>query len=303
MTAPQVATNRRRHHAPAGASALAAGGGARSGRNGASGTRHGLDGGVVGGGGHTGEPAKIAVDPSEGMPAVVPEAVIEAVPQPLRYMAREYDEVTGLYQVRARWYDAQYGRFVSEDPIGLAGGHQSLPVRRERSRQQSGPVRPVCALADWIEIKDAKGQLIAVQIIGIYMHGDDCQDPDGGGGGGDGRRQPTDKQREYIECVASQWLTTGHTILSRLNSGLIFVTDQRPRNQSPRAVMWTHTELPTQPIVIFGGPHGTNGGAFASPVATFAFYLGHEPRHVAQSDGTLMPRRLLKKGAGVTRVK
>jgi RHS repeat-associated protein len=43
------------------------------------------------------------------------------VPQPLRYMAREYD-VTGLYQVRARWYDAQYGRFISEDPIGLAGG-------------------------------------------------------------------------------------------------------------------------------------------------------------------------------------
>jgi RHS repeat-associated protein len=51
-----------------------------------------------------------------------PEAVTEGVAQPLRYMAREYDEVTGLYQVRARWYDAQYGRFVSEDPIGLAGG-------------------------------------------------------------------------------------------------------------------------------------------------------------------------------------
>ena len=30
--------------------------------------------------------------------------------------------MTGLYYVRARWYDPHLGRFVSEDPIGLAGG-------------------------------------------------------------------------------------------------------------------------------------------------------------------------------------
>jgi hypothetical protein len=30
--------------------------------------------------------------------------------------------LTGLYYYRARWYDAQVGRFISEDPIGLAGG-------------------------------------------------------------------------------------------------------------------------------------------------------------------------------------
>lgn len=44
------------------------------------------------------------------------------VTQPLGYMAREYDETIGLYNVRARWYDPHQGRFVSEDPIGLAGG-------------------------------------------------------------------------------------------------------------------------------------------------------------------------------------
>jgi RHS repeat-associated protein len=44
------------------------------------------------------------------------------VEQPLRYMAREFDDVSGLYYVRARWYDPAQGRFVSEDPIGLAGG-------------------------------------------------------------------------------------------------------------------------------------------------------------------------------------
>jgi RHS repeat-associated protein len=46
----------------------------------------------------------------------------EAVPQPLRYMGRELDAATGLYYVRNRWYDVHQARFISEDPLGLAGG-------------------------------------------------------------------------------------------------------------------------------------------------------------------------------------
>lgn len=38
------------------------------------------------------------------------------------YTGRELDPDTGLYYYRARWYDPQAGRFVSEDPIGFAGG-------------------------------------------------------------------------------------------------------------------------------------------------------------------------------------
>ena len=38
------------------------------------------------------------------------------------YTGRERDELTGLYYYRARWYDAQVGRFISEDPIGFGGG-------------------------------------------------------------------------------------------------------------------------------------------------------------------------------------
>ena len=39
----------------------------------------------------------------------------------LQYTGRENDG-TGLYYYRARYYSPKWGRFISEDPIGLAGG-------------------------------------------------------------------------------------------------------------------------------------------------------------------------------------
>ena len=39
-----------------------------------------------------------------------------------QFTGREHDQFTGLHYYRARWYDANLGRFISEDPIGLAGG-------------------------------------------------------------------------------------------------------------------------------------------------------------------------------------
>jgi RHS repeat-associated protein len=38
------------------------------------------------------------------------------------FTGRERDADTGLMYYRARWYDPQQGRFLSEDPIGLEGG-------------------------------------------------------------------------------------------------------------------------------------------------------------------------------------
>ncbi len=46
----------------------------------------------------------------------------EDVPNRLRFMGREHDEETGLVFMRARYYDPELGRFISEDPIGLEGG-------------------------------------------------------------------------------------------------------------------------------------------------------------------------------------
>ncbi len=42
------------------------------------------------------------------------------------FTGRERDVATGLMHYRARWYDPQQGRFLSEDPIGLAGRDTNL---------------------------------------------------------------------------------------------------------------------------------------------------------------------------------
>jgi len=38
------------------------------------------------------------------------------------YTGREYDRGTGLYYYRARYYDPEIGRFISEDPLGFKAG-------------------------------------------------------------------------------------------------------------------------------------------------------------------------------------
>ena len=38
------------------------------------------------------------------------------------FQGREYDYTTQLYHFRARWYDTETGRWLSNDPIGISGG-------------------------------------------------------------------------------------------------------------------------------------------------------------------------------------
>ena len=52
--------------------------------------------------------------------------VAESVIQPFSYTGREYDAESGLYFYRARYYDSDTGRFLSEDPIRFRAGDQNL---------------------------------------------------------------------------------------------------------------------------------------------------------------------------------
>jgi RHS repeat-associated protein len=45
-----------------------------------------------------------------------------SAPSRYTYTGREADSDSGLMYYRARWYDSQHGRFISEDPIGFRGG-------------------------------------------------------------------------------------------------------------------------------------------------------------------------------------
>jgi RHS repeat-associated protein len=46
----------------------------------------------------------------------------EGIYNPFRYTGREQDQRTGIYYYRARYYDPNIGRFISEDPSGFRGG-------------------------------------------------------------------------------------------------------------------------------------------------------------------------------------
>jgi RHS repeat-associated protein len=50
------------------------------------------------------------------------ESATEGATNRLRWIGREWDASSGLYYVRARWYDPTLQRFVSEDPVGIEGG-------------------------------------------------------------------------------------------------------------------------------------------------------------------------------------
>ena len=42
------------------------------------------------------------------------------------YTGQQLDAATGLYNYRARWYDAEMGRFMSQDPAGFSAGDANL---------------------------------------------------------------------------------------------------------------------------------------------------------------------------------
>ncbi|MGA1870687.1 MAG: RHS repeat-associated core domain-containing protein [bacterium] len=47
---------------------------------------------------------------------------------PYTYTGREFDSESGLYYYRARYYDPEIGRFLTQDPLGFAGGDMNLYV-------------------------------------------------------------------------------------------------------------------------------------------------------------------------------
>ena len=49
-----------------------------------------------------------------------------SIPIVYGFTGREFDPETGFYYYRGRYYDPETGRFLTKDPIGLAGGDTNL---------------------------------------------------------------------------------------------------------------------------------------------------------------------------------
>ena len=88
-----------------------------------------------------------------------------------------------VYYMRARWYEPKTGRFLSEDPIGLAGGINLYAFAADdpvNGRDPSG----LCAINEelwvrYVEHYNAEGQLVAITVLGYF-----CV-PTGSPGGGE----------------------------------------------------------------------------------------------------------------------
>ncbi len=135
------------------------------------------------------------------------------------YKGMLYDETTGLYNARARWYDPEVGRFISEDPIGLAGGINQYAFAGTDPINLGDPsgmdANPVCvtfstgvsACSDWGPLtpvaitaggpgnNSGYGSYVSDRGSG-YGQGTSSESGGGGGGGGPGRpSQPTTKPK------------------------------------------------------------------------------------------------------------
>ncbi len=73
-----------------------------------------------------------------------------------RFQGREWSAVTGLTNFRMRWYDAETGRWLSKDPIGLSGGLNLYAFCGDNPIQHADPLGQNW-LSDNVVVPIAKG--------------------------------------------------------------------------------------------------------------------------------------------------
>ena len=99
-----------------------------------------------------------------------------------------------LYYMRARWYEAGTGRFLSEDPVGLAGGVNPYVYAGSEPVNGSDP-SGTCNSGEilWVRfIERADG---SIEILGYF-----CRGAGGGNGGGGGSGSPSERAVSSTEC-------------------------------------------------------------------------------------------------------
>ena len=95
------------------------------------------------------EPAILAEGECQGIQSTLAQM------QPIRFQGQYHDIETGLHYNRFRYYDADCGRFISLDPIGLAGGNNLY-------QYAANPV-------EWIDPLGLSGYKVGAQTAGGDM--------------------------------------------------------------------------------------------------------------------------------------
>jgi RHS repeat-associated protein len=206
----------------------------------------------------------------------------EGTHNPLRFAARELDWQTGLYYVRARWYDPFLGRFLSEDPIGLEGGINQYTYAANDPINRRDPTGMIPCTAYWVQM----GGLINDAML-LVSDGCDADDANAGRRSGryddgSGPRRPqgghpwplTIQERLRLDCISQGWLSPE---AQALHGSVRYMTGNLGRlYNDPAAQAVTVSE---STVIISAGPRGAlrNHGA-----RTLAFIVGHELGHIVQ---------------------
>ena len=70
----------------------------------------------------SGGPDRALYDPYGRLVPAFSTITNDTFPVPFGYAGARWEATAGLYQMGARWYDPELGRFIEQDPIGEAGG-------------------------------------------------------------------------------------------------------------------------------------------------------------------------------------
>ncbi len=107
------------------------------------------------------------------------------------FQGREYDSTTGLYYFRARWYNPETGRWLSKDPIGIAGGLNQYVAFKNNPVNNVDP-KGTIAIATIIAIVSVVSAVVA--LVSVMAKGAE---------GLDSGREAGDARRDMIDALAN----------------------------------------------------------------------------------------------------
>jgi RHS repeat-associated protein len=191
------------------------------------------------------------------------QTATEGVTNRIRYAGRELESMSGLYYNNARWYDPQLHRFISEDPIGIAGG---LNLYSYTANDPVNFVDPsgldyICYfyVSEWeMTTHDANGRAHKVRFTTWDLLYCDKADEDGGRG----KTGSTSRQRDE-ECARTNFTAAQCWALMR---AILFL--QRHPDEVCQARGWTAWSRMLRGAMQFDPDPATtarnpNGGAYA----------------------------------------